>query len=78
MHIGSGQKHHSPTTERPKQDLDNSRRKPHDSELSVHTADINTTRLHWNSVVSTENAKYMCLDIKNFYLTATLEYYKLS
>ncbi len=31
--------------------------------LSVHTADINTTKFHWNSVVSTPNAKYMCLDI---------------
>jgi hypothetical protein len=45
-------------------------------ELSVRTADINTAKLHWNSVVSTPNAKYMCLDIKNFYLTAALEYYE--
>ena len=29
-----------------------------------------------NSVVSMENAKYMCLGIKNFYLTATFEYYE--
>jgi hypothetical protein len=27
----------------------------------------------WNSVHSTEGAKYMCLDIKNFYLTAPLD-----
>ncbi len=27
-----------------------------ESELSVRTADINTTKLHWNSVVSTEDA----------------------
>jgi hypothetical protein len=27
----------------------------------------------WNSVLSTEGAKYMCLDIKNFYLTAPLD-----
>ncbi len=47
-----------------------------ESELSVRTADINTAKLHWNSVVSTEKAKYMCLDIKNFYLTAALEYYE--
>lgn len=26
--------------------------------------------------MSTPNAKYICLDIKNFYLTAALEYYK--
>ncbi len=37
---------------------------------------INTAELHWNSVVSTEDARYMCLDIKNFYLTAALKYYK--
>ena len=38
----------------------------YESELSVRTADINTTKLHWNSVVSTDKAKYMCLDIKKF------------
>ncbi len=32
----------------------------YDGELSVRTADINTVKLHWNSVVSTPNAKYMC------------------
>ncbi len=47
-----------------------------ESEISVRTADINTAKLHWNSVVSTEDARYMCLDIKNFYLTAALEYYE--
>ena len=36
----------------------------YDGELSVRTADINTVKLHWNSVVSTPNARYMCLDIK--------------
>jgi hypothetical protein len=30
----------------------------------------------WNSVLSTEGAKYMCLDIKNFYLTAPLDRYE--
>jgi hypothetical protein len=30
----------------------------------------------WNSVLSTAGAKYMCLDIKNFYLTAPLDRYK--
>jgi hypothetical protein len=34
-----------------------------ESELSVCTADINTAKLHWNSVVSTDDARYMCLDI---------------
>jgi hypothetical protein len=48
----------------------------YESELSVRTTDINSAKLHWNSVVSTDDARYMCLDIKNFYLTATLKYYK--
>jgi hypothetical protein len=48
----------------------------YDGELSVRTVDINTAKLHWNSVVSTPNAKYMCLDIKKNYLTAALEYFE--
>ena len=47
-----------------------------DSELSVRKADINTAKLHWNSVVSTKNVKYMCRDIIIFYLTAALEYFE--
>jgi hypothetical protein len=38
--------------------------------LTTRTADLTTSKLMWNSVLSTEGAKYMCLDIKNFYLTA--------
>ncbi len=45
-------------------------------ELSVRTADINTVKLHWNSVISTDKALYMCLDIGNFYLMAALEYFE--
>ncbi len=30
----------------------------------------------WNSVLSTKGTKYMCLDIKNFYLTAPLDRYE--
>ncbi len=41
--------------------------------LTTRTADLTTSKLMWNSVLSTEGAKYMCLDIKNFYLTATLD-----
>jgi hypothetical protein len=48
----------------------------YNGELSVCTADINTAKLHWKSVVSTPNAKYMCLDIKSFYLTTALEYFE--
>jgi hypothetical protein len=42
-------------------------------ELSTRTADLTTSKLMWNSVLSTPGAKYMCLDIKNFYLTAPLD-----
>ncbi len=48
----------------------------YDGELSVRTADINTAKMHRNSVISTKNAKYMCLDTKKIYLTAALEYYE--
>jgi hypothetical protein len=45
-------------------------------ELSVPTAGLETVKLHWNSVVSTAMAKYMYIDLKNFYLTAKLEFYE--
>ena len=33
-------------------------------ELNTQTADLTTTKIMWNSVLSTQNAKCMCLDIK--------------
>jgi hypothetical protein len=42
----------------------------YNEELSVPTADLVTAKLHWNSVMHTTLAKYMCIEIKNFYLTA--------
>ena len=48
----------------------------YEGNASVRTADIDTAKLHWNSVISTPDAKYMCLDIKKFYLTAALEYFE--
>jgi hypothetical protein len=48
----------------------------YEEELSVNTADINTAKIHWNSVINTDAAMYMCLNIGNFYLTAALEYYE--
>ena len=42
----------------------------------VPTANIDTAKLHWNSVVSTASAKYMCIDINSFYLSAALEYFE--
>jgi hypothetical protein len=45
-------------------------------ELMTCTADIMTSKLHWNSVLSTQQAKYICLDLKNFYLSAPLNRYE--
>jgi hypothetical protein len=42
-------------------------------ELSTRTADLTTSKLMCNSVLSTEGAKCTVLDIKNFYLTAPLD-----
>jgi len=33
--------------------------------ISTRTADLSTSKLLWNSVLSTDGAKYMCLDIQN-------------
>ena len=35
-------------------------------ELTTRTADLTTTKIMWNSVISTRNARYMCADVKNF------------
>jgi hypothetical protein len=48
----------------------------YESSPSVRTADLDTAKLHWNSVISTPGAQYMCLDIKIFYLTAKLDYFE--
>jgi hypothetical protein len=45
-------------------------------DTSTHTADLVTSTLLLNSVLSTKGARYMCLDLKNFYLTAVLDYYE--
>ena len=45
-------------------------------ELTTRTADITTSKSHWNSILSTQQAKYMCLDLKNFYLSAPLDRYE--
>jgi hypothetical protein len=45
------------------------------SSVSVQNADLDTVKLHWNSMIRTALAKYICLDIKHFYLTAVLKYF---
>ena len=42
-------------------------------ELTTRTADLTTTKILWNSVISTPHAKYLCLDIKNFYLGTPMD-----
>ncbi|MCP4748318.1 MAG: hypothetical protein GY874_19600, partial [Desulfobacteraceae bacterium] len=41
--------------------------------LTTRTADLTTTKLLWNSVISTLGAKYACADIKSFYLETPLD-----
>ena len=45
-------------------------------ELTTRTADLTTTKFVWNSVLSTEGAKYACLDVGNFYLETPMERYE--
>ncbi len=42
-------------------------------ELTTRTADLTTTKMVWNSVNSTDNARYLCLDIKNFYIGTPMD-----
>jgi hypothetical protein len=44
--------------------------------VSTCIADLTTSKLMWNSVLSTKGAEYMCLDIKKVYLTAPLDWFK--
>eukprot|EP00804_Cyclotella_cryptica_P024678 CCRYP_001679-RA/>CCRYP_001679-RA protein AED:0.42 eAED:0.42 QI:0/-1/0/1/-1/1/1/0/148 len=43
--------------------------KDYPGELTTRTADLTTSKILWNSVLSTKNAKFMGLDLKSFYLT---------
>ena len=43
------------------------------SKLTTRTADITTFKLMWNSVISTQNKRYMCTYAANFYLTTPLD-----
>ena len=42
-------------------------------ELSTKVADFTTSKLLWNSVISTNKAKCMGIDIKNFYLGTPMD-----
>ena len=43
------------------------------SDLTICTADLTTTKILWNSVISIEGACYLCLDIKIFYLGTPMD-----
>ena len=45
-------------------------------DITTRTADITTLKNMLNSVLSTDGAKYMCIDIKNFYLCAPLDWFE--
>jgi len=42
-------------------------------ELTTRTTDLTTTKLMWNSVISTKDAKFAVADVKNFYLNTPLD-----
>jgi hypothetical protein len=42
----------------------------------MRTADLTTSKLLWNSILSTNGARYMCININNFYLKVALDYYE--
>eukprot|EP00804_Cyclotella_cryptica_P029536 CCRYP_020583-RA/>CCRYP_020583-RA protein AED:0.35 eAED:0.26 QI:0/-1/0/1/-1/1/1/0/1386 len=50
--------------------------KDYPGEITTRTADITTSKILWNSILSTKGAKFMGIDIKSFYLTAPLDRYE--
>ena len=42
-------------------------------ELTTRTADVTTSKIMWNSVISTPGARFACADAKNFYLCTPLD-----
>jgi hypothetical protein len=45
-------------------------------ELTTRTADLVTSKILWNSIVSTPDARYVTADLKLFYLTAPMDRYE--
>jgi hypothetical protein len=48
----------------------------YDGDVSTQTAYLATSKILWNSVISTIHAAYMCLDLKNFYLGTPMKEYE--
>jgi hypothetical protein len=44
----------------------------YDGNTSTDVSNLNTIKIHWNSVLSTPKAKYMIMDISNMYLNTKL------
>ena len=44
--------------------------------LKTRMVDLVTSKILWNSILSTEVTKYTCIDIKNFYLGTPLNRYE--
>ena len=45
-------------------------------ELTTRTADLTTSKILWNSVLSTNDARFMGIDVKSFYLCTPLDRYE--
>ena len=45
-------------------------------ELTTRTADLTTENMLWNSVISTDGATFMVLDVGDFYLETPMEEYE--
>lgn len=45
-------------------------------ELTTRTADLTTAKTLWDSVLSTPDAKHVCADVGNFYLTMPMDRYE--
>jgi hypothetical protein len=45
-------------------------------ELATHTADIVSSKILWNSVISTKDARFAGADIKNMYLETSLDQFE--
>ena len=44
--------------------------------VSTNTTDLDTTKIHFNSVISTPGARFMGLDLKDFYLGTIMKRYE--
>ena len=52
-----------------------------DGPVTTPTSDLTTSKMHWNSVISTPGYKYLVDDVKNVYLKNLMmkhEYYKIA